>query len=185
VEENLELALREAIAFLESHAYPYAIIGGIALAQWGLPRLTQDVDIKVLVHNMEYSLAREEIRAAFPESARPIINSLIVAVNIEGVTVDFLLALPGYEESMINRSVKIEFDGSPVCVCTAEDLIIQKVVANREKDWLDVESVLIEQWGKLDQAYIQEWLAQFAEALEDFALLSKYGELIEKVGSLS
>jgi hypothetical protein len=58
-------------------------------------------------------------------------------------------------------------------------------VANREKDWLDVESVLIEQWGKLDQAYIQEWLAQFAEALEDFALLSKYGELIEKVGSLS
>jgi predicted nucleotidyltransferase len=184
VEENLELALHTAIAFLESHAFPYAIIGGIALAQWGLPRLTQDVDIKVLVPNLEYALAQSDIRTAFPESARAITNSLIVAVNIAGVTVDFLLALPGYEESMIRRSVQIEFDGSPVWVCTAEDLIIQKVVANREKDWLDVETVLIEQWGKLDQAYIQEWLAQFAEALEDAELLIKYRRLMEKVEGL-
>jgi predicted nucleotidyltransferase len=152
--------------------------------QWGLPRLTQDVDIKVLVPNMEYGVARSDIRTAFPESAREITNSLIVAVNIEGVTVDFLLALPGYEESMVRRSVQIEFGGSPVWICTAEDLIVQKVVANREKDWLDVENVLIEQWGKLDQAYIREWLAQFAAALEDADMLSKYGRLMEKVEGL-
>jgi hypothetical protein len=30
-----------------------------------------------------------------------------------------------------------------------------------------VETVLIEQKGKLDQVYIREWLAQFAEALEE------------------
>ncbi len=55
---------------------------------------------------------------------------------------------------MINKSIQVDFDGNPIWVCTAEDLIIQKVVANREKDWLDVETVLIEQKGKLDQAYI-------------------------------
>jgi hypothetical protein len=184
MEENLEHAMRKAITFLESHSYPYAIIGGIALAQWGLPRLTQDVDIKVQVPNLEYSLAREDLQTAFPESARALTNSLIVAVNVEGVIVDFLLALPGYEEIMIKRGVQIEFDDSLIWVCTAEDLIIQKVVANREKDWLDVETVLIEQWGKLDQAYIREWLTQFAEALDDSDLLSKYSQLMEKVEGL-
>ncbi len=181
MEENLELALRKAVAFLETRGYSYAIIGGIALAYWGLPRLTQDVDIKVLVPNLEYDLMRSTIQAAFPESARVLTNSLIVAVKIAGVTVDFLLAIPGYEETMIGRSIQVDFDGSPVWVCTAEDLIIQKVVANREKDWLDVEAVLIEQQGKLDQTYIREWLAQFAAALEDAELLSKYGRQIEKI----
>jgi len=181
VEKRLEDALQTAIAFLEQRGYSYAIIGGIALAQWGFPRLTMDVDIKVLVPNMEYSIVRSNIQKAFPESAREINNSLIVAVKIEGVTVNFLLALPGYEEAMIDRSVQVNFDGNLVWVCTAEDLIIQKVVANREKDWLDVETVLIEQWGKLDLAYIQEWLRQFAEALDDSDLLNKYRQLIEKV----
>jgi predicted nucleotidyltransferase len=167
VEESLERALRIAVQFLEKRGYSYAIIGGIALAQWGLPRLTQDVDIKVMVPNTEYSTVRLDIEQTFPESARALTNTFIVAVSIEGVTVVLLLALPGYEEMMINRSIQVDFDGSPIWVCTAEDLIIQKVVANREKDWLDVETVLIEQKGKLDQVYIREWLAQFAEALEE------------------
>ena len=184
MEANLEHALQSALSFLEAHNYAYAIIGGIALAQWGLPRLTQDVDIKVLVPNMDYSTVRSNIEAAFPESARAQTTSLIVAVNVSGVTVDFLLALPGYEETMIERSVTVDFDGSPIQVCTAEDLIIQKIVANREKDWLDVENVLIEQWWKLDQAYIQDWLAQFTEALEDTEMLGKYERLIEKVKGL-
>ena len=69
MEANLEHALQSALSFLEAHNYAYAIIGGIALAQWGLPRLTQDVDIKVLVPNMDYSTVRSNIEAAFPESA--------------------------------------------------------------------------------------------------------------------
>ena len=70
MEANLEHALQKAIAFLQMYNYPYAIIGGIALAQWGLPRLTQDVDIKVLVPNMDYSTVRSNIEAAFPENAQ-------------------------------------------------------------------------------------------------------------------
>jgi len=52
-----------------------------------------------------------------------------VAVEIEGVIVDFLLALPGYEENIITRAVQRDLGGWQVWICSAEDLIIQKVIA--------------------------------------------------------
>ena len=69
-------------------------------------------------------------------------------------------------------------------MCSAEDLIIQKVVAGRPKDWSDVEALLIEQRDHLDEAYIGEWLAQFAEALEIPDLLTQYKKLLAEVRRL-
>jgi len=160
VERQLEAPLRAATAFLKEQNYRYAIIGGIAASQWGVVRATYDVDIKVLVPDTDYAAARAILRAAFPHRARPGIpeNPLIVAVTIGDVIVDFLLALPGYEELIIERAVRRDLNGWSTWICSAEDLIIQKVVAGRGKDWLDVEALLVEQRGKLDQVYIQDWL---------------------------
>jgi hypothetical protein len=66
-------------------------------------------------------------------------------------------------------------------VCSAEDLIIQKIVAGRGRDWLDVEELLLVQHDRLDQVYIEVWLSQFAEALEQPELLTVYQELRDKV----
>ena len=101
-------------------------------------------------------------------------NALIVAVSVNNVIVDFLLALPGYEELIVRHAVRQDLGDFSIWVSTAEDLIIQKVVAGREKDWLDVEALLLEQWWKLDQAYIEDWLSQFADALEIPELLTRY-----------
>jgi hypothetical protein len=80
--------------------------------------------------------------------------------------------------------VKRDFDALAVWICSAEDLIIQKAIAGREKDWPDVEALFIEQWGKLDQAYIEDWLSQFAEALEKPELLTRVHALMNKVARL-
>jgi hypothetical protein len=182
VEEHLKPALHAAITFLEESGYRYAVIGGLAMAEWGALRYTHDVDFKVLVPDMDYGAVRVALRAAFPERARVHVpeNPLIVAVNIGEVIVDFLLALPGYEELIITRAVKRAWGDLSAWVCSAEDLIIQKVVAGRGKDWLDVESLLEAQRGKLDEAYIAEWLAQFAEALEKPELLTEYQRLLRR-----
>jgi hypothetical protein len=63
-------------------------------------------------------------------------------------------------------------------VCTAEDLIIQKAVSLREKDWADILGVLTRQSDHLDQAYIMRWLDEFAQALERPELLSRYRALL-------
>jgi hypothetical protein len=53
MEKQLEGPLKIAIDVLEKSGYRYAVIGGLALAQWWMVRLTQDIDIKVLVPDFE------------------------------------------------------------------------------------------------------------------------------------
>ena len=186
MEKRLESSLRAAVTFLETQGYRYAIVGGIALAQWSVVRATYDIDIKVLVPDSDYGAVRTSLQAAFPDPARPHLpeNSLVVSVSINDVTVDFLLALPGYEELSIERATRRDLNGWSAWVCSAEDLIIQKVVAGRSKDWLDVEALLIEQRSKLDQAYVEEWLTQFAEALENPEIVAQYKRLLEKIDAV-
>ena len=183
MEKSLEAPLRKALVFLEENSYPYAIIGGIALAQWGVVRATLDVDIKVLVPDINYTIVRAKLRSSFPVEARKELGThpLIVAVEIDGVNVDFLLALPGYEENIIQRAVQRDLNGWQAWICSAEDLIIQKAVAGRGKDWLDIEALLIEQFRQLDQVYINDWLSEFVEALDDPDILIRYENLIQQV----
>jgi hypothetical protein len=65
VEENLKPILRHAIGYLEQNGYRYAVIGGIALSQWGVARYTHDVDIKVFVPDTDYPAIRNRLRSAF------------------------------------------------------------------------------------------------------------------------
>jgi predicted nucleotidyltransferase len=186
VEAPLKSALQQAVHTLEEHKYRYAVIGGVALAQWGVARYTYDVDLKVLVPNLDFDGVRANLRSAFPIRARAHVpeNPYIVAVSIDGVIVDFLLTLPGYEEQIIERAVQRDLGGWTTWICSAEDLIIQKASAGRGKDWPDIEALLIEQYGKLDYAYIEDWLQQFAEALENPELLREYHSLRDRVESL-
>jgi hypothetical protein len=82
------------------------------------------------------------------------------------------------------RAVKRDLDGWQAWICSAEDLIIQKLIAGRGKDLPDVEALLIEQHGKPDEVYIEDWLAQFAEALEKPEILTEYKRLLEKTKNL-
>lgn len=183
MDKQLEDALQQVTRFLEDNGLRYAVVGGIALSYWNVSRFTHDIDIKLLVPNTEYATARQMLRKGFPSKAREHVpeNMLIVAVSVNDVIVDFLLTLPGYEELIIERAVQQDLGEFSIWVCTAEDLIIQKVVAGRDKDWPDVEALLIEQWHELDQRYVEEWLSQFAEALETPELLSRYLAVWEKV----
>lgn len=56
-----------------------------------------------------------------------------------------------------------------------------RAISNRSQDWIDIEGVLIRQRGKLDVAYIRDWLSQFAEALENPEILTRFNQLHETV----
>ena len=62
-------------------------------------------------------------------------------------------------------------------------LIIHKAISLREKDWLDIEGILIRQQDKIDQNYVLYWLKQFAEALERPEMLVRYQELRARTGA--
>ena len=108
-------------------------------------------------------------------------SALVISVEVApDMIVDLLAAVLPYEEQAIQRAELIEFEKLLLPVCTAEDLIIHKAIADRTKDWQDIDGILLRQRGKLDVGYVHDWLAQFAEALEKPELLTQFENLYDK-----
>ena len=62
--------------------------------------------------------------------------------------------------------------GQPLRTCSAEDLIVFKAFADRPKDWLDIEGVIIRQPG-IDWPYVRTQLAPLAELKDAPELVDK------------
>lgn len=175
-------ALRLVADFLNDHHVPYMVIGGLANSIWGEVRLTRDADFKVSIGDQSLADFRALVTKRFRERQTAIPPHLQSAHVIHiwampGVPVDLLVSIFDYERQAIELAVEMTIEGVPVRICTAEDFIIHKVVANREQDWIDVERVLVRQKSRLDQKYIMRWLKQFAEGLEAPEILTRYQQL--------
>jgi hypothetical protein len=67
-----------------------------------------------------------------------------------GVGIDIALAAIPFEERVLARSTAFEFlPGAGIRTCSAEDLIVYKAFADRPRDWVDVEGILLRQQGGL------------------------------------
>lgn len=167
---------------LKKQGIPVMAIGGIAVAVWGEPRLTRVIDMKVLVSREERGRLLAILRPFTPlqedtdESFRRL--GLAFFRDSSGVRIDVMLADTIFDETAIGRARDIDFaPGKNIRVCTAEDLIIYKMLSTRTRDRADVESIIQKQGDALDDAYIENWLAQFEEALTDSALIRDYRKL--------
>jgi len=178
-------AVRAVVGFLAEQNVPYMIIGGMANAVWGEVRATRDADFKISIGERSLSEFRNLVLSRFPERQTGIPAHLqsghvIHIWAMPEAAVDLLVSIFDYERQAIDRAIETTIEEVRVQVCTAEDFVIHKVVANREQDWIDVERVLMRQRAKLDQKYIQDWLRQFAEGLEMPELLTRYQQLQAK-----
>ena len=180
---NDPASMQRVIDFLNEHNIPYMLIGGLTISVWGEMRLTHDVDFKVAI-DMPLADFRKLVLEQFPGRPTNIPPNKLSPYVIHfwaspDVAADILVSIFDYEKEAIKRAVNAEILGIPVRVCTAEDFIIHKIVANRGKDWGDVEGIIMRQRGKLDLKYIRHWLKQFTEALETPELITRFEELYE------
>jgi len=148
------------------------IIGGIAVSLLGEPRFTLDLDAVVLlsVKDIEWILEvaeREGIEARIPnlvDFARQ--NRILLLRHIASdINIDLSLGILPFEVEMIERSQIIEIGNLKIRIPTAEDLIILKAVAHREKDLQDIEAIAKTQ-AEIDMNRICFWLEQFGEVLD-------------------
>jgi len=175
-------ALRRLKEFFEQNHIRYMIIGGLANAVWGEPRFTYDADVKVLLGQRSIAEFGELVGRYFAFRRADAIafaqRTYVLLIHAtEEVPADLSIAFLPYEELAMQRARPVEIEGVVVPVCTAEDLIIHKAISERERDWLDIEGVLLRQGDRLDQDYILDWLEQFAAALERPEILTRYNNL--------
>ncbi len=168
---------------LKEAGIPSAVIGGVALSVWGEPRVTRDVDLKVLLGREEASRLLEVIADGYiPLSDDPLRTltrlGFLFVEDLSGTRLDLLLSDTDFDVQVIRRAQPVELAaGSAVYVCTSEDLIIYKMLSTRPRDYEDVVSIVRRQGDGLDDKYVLDWLRRFEQALDDSTLVAEYCRL--------
>lgn len=175
-------ALFELQTLLEREGLPSILIGGLAVGIWGEPRLTRDIDVKVLVSREERGKVLSVLSGYTPLNADPDQalrqNGIAFFLAPSEIRVDIMLADTIFDEVAIGRAQTIELDPKkPVRVCSAEDLIIYKSLSLRARDYADVESIVKRQGDALDDVYVEKWLREFELALDESELVRNYRRL--------
>jgi len=171
---------------LDEVGRPYCFIGGLAVQRWGEVRFTQDADATVL---SDFQFDEEIIERLFArfKSRRP--DGLAVArqhrvlllETIDGVRLDVALGAMDFEARAIQRSSLWELpDGSDLRTCSAEDLVVHKAFASRDKDWMDIKGILLRQGRELNVSQIFEEIGPLVALKEDDSILPRLEALMRK-----
>lgn len=152
----------------------------MAVSVWGEPRLTRDVDLKVLCSRNQadllLNLLEPEYTSLLADPRQTLRQQGILFVQDQlNTRIDLLLADTPYDVQAIQRGCEVEVQpGLWLRICSPEDLVIYKLISTRPRDHEDVRGILRRQGDGLDDTYILDWLHQFEQALDDSTLVSEY-----------
>lgn len=163
----------------------FCFIGGIALQRWGEPRFTRDIDLTLLCPFGTEAQTADRLLANFaariPDARDFALRYRVVLVrSASGVPIDVALGGISFEERCVERASEFDFGEVRLLTCSAEDLIVLKAFAGRERDWADIESVVIRQSRSLNRTLVFEELAPLAELREGSDAMTRLQRLMEK-----
>lgn len=170
----------------QEHGWRFCFIGGIAVQRWSEPRLTVDADLTLLTgFGAEESFLGPLLRAFAPrrqDAAQFALRSRVLLLkNAQGVGLDVALGAFPFETRSVERSSPFLFPtGHSLVTCSAEDLLVHKCFANREKDWLDVDGILGRQWNTMNLKLVRTELKALAELKEEPEIVARLEEKIAR-----
>jgi hypothetical protein len=139
--------LRELLSLLDKHQVRYMVVGGFAVAAYGIPRYTKDLDVWL---------------ACSPENATRVIGALdefgfaslgltvddlvqpdtVIQLGYEPNRVDLLTGLSGVQfEDVYPKRVYTTIDGIQVPIIDRASLIANKRALGRAQDLADAEAL--------------------------------------------
>lgn len=183
---DLLAAAVEALAVLSRDGRTACLIGGMVVPRWGEPRATTDVDLSVLAPYGDELPVIESLIGSF-QSRTPdarefaLANRVVLLRASNGVSLDVALAAFPFElEALDHASDWIPVPGTTLRTCSAEHLIVYKLVAARTRDVADVQGIVRRQGQRLDVERIRRWGRAFAELKEDPDLLRPFEDALRR-----
>jgi len=150
---------------LDGAGQAYALGGAIALAYWGTPRGTVDVDVTLFVPPDKPSeclwiLQRIGCRMETSAAVESLRDSGFCQVTWRGVRIDvFLPSLPFYERARQRRR-QVTLGDRKVYIWDAETLAVFKMMFFRRKDIADVEQIFRTMGAELDRRWVRTQLVE-------------------------
>ena len=187
---RLVQAAHELLTFLSANGRPACLIGGIVVSRWGEPRATRDVDATVLVAFKEEAAVLSLLLSRFASRdpapvGRAELGRLALLSASNGVDLDVSFAAVPFELEVLQRASDWQvIPDIALRTCSAEDLVLYKLVAGRLIDLHDVQSVVTRMGARLDVDRVRLWGGRFAEILEKPELLDPFEAALQKPGRL-
>jgi hypothetical protein len=133
-------------AALRDQRVPHAVIGGLALAAWGPPRATFDIDFLVPGDETTLEAVRTAARtAALDQVRRKVIAferiRLLRMAAVEGdavITVDFVIVADEVSSEMLRRVQVARLGENSVPVASPEDIVLLKSLRSSDQDRVDI-----------------------------------------------
>jgi len=165
---DFKQVLKELLSAFDKDDIHYALVGGLALGAWGIPRATVDIDFLVRRDDLEKI---EWIMQRLSYECRHRSENVSQYVSPAGLfgEVDFLHAFRQTSLEMLQRAEKREVFGGAlrINVLQPEDLIGLKLQAikndpSRESsDIADIENLLYAHAGSVDWPLVEEYFTLF------------------------
>lgn len=148
---GLAQAATRALRALASAEIPYAVVGATALAVRGLPRMTRDLGVVVLIEDAFSAL--DSLSAAGFQSVTPIERARdpepMYVLESHGIEVDLLVAAGEPESTVIAEASEAEVFGAPAPVATLEHLLLMYLYSNQPRHLGDFASIVTQGHARL------------------------------------
>ena len=183
-------AADELLSFLGANGRSACLIGGLVVSRWGEPRVTKDVDATMLVDFNEEAAVLDLLLSKFASRdpdplSRAELGRLALVRASNGIDLDISFAAFPFEVEVLERASAWQVTPNVALrTCSAEDLVLYKLVAARLIDLHDVQSVVSRMGARLDAARVRLWGGRFAEILEKPEFLDPFEAALRKPGRL-
>jgi predicted nucleotidyltransferase len=173
--------LNELASILKNENVPYMIIGGLANAIWGHPRATLDIDVTIWVIDDQIKKIISVLEKKYVflvEKPNDFISKtrVLPIKNDENLRIDVIFGALPYEKDALDRAVEMKIGDSSIKFCTAEDLILLKIISERPKDLEDVRGILHVQKDELDFRYLEPRIEELANLLENPGIKERWDQ---------
>lgn len=152
-----ERALREA-------GVDHVFVGSLAVAAFGVPRTTADLDVVVAYreedapalaeafHRQGFQVSPEDLRDALAERSHCTVYDTRSAFRVD------LAPVQGHaDEDAIRQSVRVQWRGAALPVAAPEHTIVMKLVYGSEQDLEDALGIYVRQSSRLDGNRMREF----------------------------
>jgi hypothetical protein len=145
---------------------PHAFGGALALAYYAEPRATIDIDLNVFVG---VDRVRDVIdpltRLGAPASATDVVELIRrdgqARVVWEQTPIDLFFAYDAFHAAAEAARRSVPFADTTIPILAVEHLVVCKVIYNRPKDWVDIDTIL-ELDTAVDTAEVLRWVGRLA-----------------------
>lgn len=140
-------------------AIPYCIVGGYAVASYGVPRQTGDVDVLAVINGDAAVVAKKlkgmgfDVSLSRADLLDPLGDLITIASDLP---IQLIKAKYAYQVDAVRNAITVPYEGRELRVVSLEDLVLLKLKAGSPLDLSDIQSILKVQGSNLDIASLME-----------------------------